>query len=122
MVKTIQITRDKNINRDNAPNKDSEDSLDEQLKNDTGTDQDIENFSSVMKPDLSNHEKEKAFLEWEAESLRIDKICLEQKNHELQTRIDDLAKYYPSASVLLGKSPLMKPSVWHGLKSKLFKK
>ncbi|MCK5341931.1 MAG: hypothetical protein KAR20_00925, partial [Candidatus Heimdallarchaeota archaeon] len=85
MVKTIQITRDKNIDRDNPPNKDSEDSLDEQLKNDTDTDQDIENFSSVMKPDLSNHEKEKAFLEWEAESLRIDKSCLEQKNHELQT-------------------------------------
>lgn len=115
MVKTIQITSDKNINESNEIFR-------EHMILDFGTDEDIKNLTSVMKPDLKNIERQISLLEWEAESLRIDKVCLEQKNHELQTRIDDLAQQYPSASVLLGKTPILKTSVWDGLKSKLLKK
>ena len=44
-------------------------------------------------------------LEKHKESLEIDKICLMQKSKNLQTKIDDLAQMYPSAVVLLGKTP-----------------
>lgn len=36
--------------------------------------------------------------------LEIDRICLMQENKNLQTRIDDLVKMYPSAVALLGKT------------------
>ena len=43
-------------------------------------------------------------LEKQNKSLEIDKICLLQENKNLLTRIDDLAKMYPSAVALLGKT------------------
>ncbi len=43
-------------------------------------------------------------LEKQNKSLEIDKICLMQENKNLLTRIDDLAKMYPSAVALLGKT------------------
>ena len=43
-------------------------------------------------------------LEQQRESLEIDYACLMRENKKLQTRIDDLAKMYPSAVILLGKT------------------
>lgn len=45
-------------------------------------------------------------LEQEKESLKIDNVCLKQKNHELETRIDDVALQFPKTSILLGKKPV----------------
>ena len=44
-------------------------------------------------------------LEKKRESLEIDYACLMGENKKLQNRIDDLAKLYPSAVTLLGKTP-----------------
>ncbi|MCK5636417.1 MAG: hypothetical protein KAH91_03270 [Thermoplasmatales archaeon] len=54
-------------------------------------------------------------LEKQRESLEIDYTGLMQENKNLQTRIDDLAKMYPSAVVLLGKtseSRLLRRNRW----------
>lgn len=44
-------------------------------------------------------------LEKQKESMEIDFACLMGENKKLQTRIDDLARLYPSAVTLLGKTP-----------------
>ena len=44
-------------------------------------------------------------LEKQRESMEIDFACLMGENKKLQTRIDDLARLYPSAVTLLGKTP-----------------
>jgi hypothetical protein len=44
-------------------------------------------------------------LEKQREVLEIDYACLMGENKKLQTRIDDLARLYPSAVTLLGKTP-----------------
>ena len=47
-------------------------------------------------------------LEKQRESMEIDFACLMGENKKLQTRIDDLARLYPSAVTLLGKTPRIK--------------
>lgn len=44
-------------------------------------------------------------LQQEKESLKIDNVCLQQQNHELKNKIDDVAMHFPKTSVLLGKNP-----------------
>ena len=44
-------------------------------------------------------------LEKQRELMEIDYACLEGENKKLQMRIDDLARLYPSAVTLLGKTP-----------------
>jgi hypothetical protein len=44
-------------------------------------------------------------LEEKRELMEIDYACLMGENKKLQTRIDDLARLYPSAVTLLGKTP-----------------
>ena len=44
-------------------------------------------------------------LENQRELMEIDYACLMGENKKLQTRIDDLARLYPSAVTLLGKTP-----------------
>jgi cupin superfamily acireductone dioxygenase involved in methionine salvage len=44
-------------------------------------------------------------LQQEKESLKIDKVCLQQQNHELKNKIDDVAMHFPKTSILLGKNP-----------------
>lgn len=43
-------------------------------------------------------------LEKQNKSLEIEKTCLMQENKNLQTKIDDLIKMYPSAVALFGKT------------------
>lgn len=43
-------------------------------------------------------------LKKEKKTLEIEKVCLENENKSLQTRIEDLAQLYPSAVALLGKA------------------
>ena len=40
--------------------------------------------------------------------MEIDYACLMGETKKLQTRIDDLARLYPSAVTLLGKTPDLK--------------
>ena len=47
-------------------------------------------------------------LEKQRELMKIDYACLAGENKKLQTRIDDLAKLYPSAVTLLGKTPTLR--------------
>ena len=42
------------------------------------------------------------------ELMEIDYACLMGENKKLQTRIDDLARLYPSAVTLLGKTPKLR--------------
>jgi len=42
------------------------------------------------------------------ELMEIDFACLVGENKKLQTRIDDLARLYPSAVTLLGKTPKLR--------------
>jgi cupin superfamily acireductone dioxygenase involved in methionine salvage len=44
-------------------------------------------------------------LENQKELMEIDFACLMGENKKLQTRIDDLARLYPTAVTLLGKTP-----------------
>ena len=121
MVKTIQFSIDKSsTDQSKSSNEGIGDDLEEQIQDITILDEN--DTVSIMQSDILRLKQDKSMLEWEAESLRIDKVCLEQKNHELQSRIKDLVKKYPSASILLGKLPMDKPSLWHGIKIKLFKK
>ena len=47
-------------------------------------------------------------LEKQRELMEIDYACLMGENKKLQMRIDDLARLYPSAVTLLGKTPNLK--------------
>jgi len=47
-------------------------------------------------------------LEKQRELMEIDYACLVGENKKLQTRIDDLARLYPSAVPLLGKTPALR--------------
>ena len=54
-------------------------------------------------------------LKKEKKTLEIEKVCLANENKSLQTRIDDLARLYPSAIALLGKadeSRMIKKNRW----------
>ncbi len=61
--------------------------------------------SSSLQQQLERLQKENQYLKQAKDSLEIDNVCLEQKNQELKSRIDDFATYYPKASILLGKKP-----------------
>ncbi|MFO7677792.1 MAG: hypothetical protein R6V50_05365 [Thermoplasmatota archaeon] len=58
-------------------------------------------------------------LEKQKELLEIDYACLRGENKIMQTRIDDLARLYPSAVTLLGKTSEFQSSK---RKMKFFKK
>jgi hypothetical protein len=61
--------------------------------------------SLSLQQQLERLQKENEYLKQTKDSLEIDNVCLEQKNKELKSRIDDFATYYPKASILLGKKP-----------------
>jgi hypothetical protein len=67
-------------------------------------------------------ESEKVHFEKEIESLEIDNACLIQQKKHLESRIDDLVTLYPSASVLLGRKPIIEKSKTSMFKNKIFKK
>lgn len=50
-------------------------------------------------------ENQTTMLENKMESIRIENVCLIHENNHLKSRIIDLTKIYPKASVLLGKTP-----------------
>jgi hypothetical protein len=74
---------------------------------------------STLKNDIESLQNENTLLEKERETLEINNICLKQNNYELRSRIDDLVEKYPSASILMGKTPEMSKS---GLFSKIKKR
>ena len=74
---------------------------------------------STLKNDIESLQNENTLLEQERETLEINNICLKQNNYELQSRIDDLVEKYPSASILMGKTPELSNS---GLFSKIKKR
>jgi FtsZ-binding cell division protein ZapB len=74
---------------------------------------------STLKRDITSLQNENSLLEKERETLEINNICLKQNNYELQSRIDDLVEKYPSASILMGKTPEMSKQ---GLFSKIKKR
>ena len=47
-------------------------------------------------------------LKKQRELMEIDYACLMGENKKLQTRIDDLARLYPSSVTLLGKTPKLR--------------
>jgi hypothetical protein len=67
-------------------------------------------------------ESEKIKIEEEKQALEIDNECLKQQMKRLESRIDDLAELYPSASVLLGKKPTVGKQRKPLFKNKIFKK
>lgn len=77
---------------------------------------------STLKDMIQRLEEDNKLLERERESLEIDNVCLSQQKQELESRIDDLARIYPSASILLGKTPHHSTMKIAGLKDKIFKK
>jgi hypothetical protein len=67
-------------------------------------------------------ESEKTRMQQEKQALEIDNECLKQQMKQLESRIDDLAELYPSASVLLGKKPSIEKRRKPLFKNKIFKK
>ena len=67
-------------------------------------------------------ESEKTRIEQEKQALEIDNECLKQQMKHLESRIDDLAELYPSASVLLGKKPSAETLKKPLFKRRIFKK
>jgi len=77
---------------------------------------------STLKDMIRKLEEDNMLLEKERESLEIDNVCLSQQKQELESKIDDLARIYPSASILLGKTPHHSTMSVSGFKNKLFRK
>jgi hypothetical protein len=94
----------------------------------------IENFDNITK--VSNNirseednsqlittlKKNVQILKEQNEILEIERICLMNENKHLQTRIDDLAKMYPSAVAVLGKTSefnKIKKNRWFTKKNKI---
>ena len=67
-------------------------------------------------------ESEKTRIEQEKQELEIDNECLKQQMKHLESRIDDLAELYPSASVLLGKKPTLEKRRRPLFKNRILKK
>lgn len=63
------------------------------------------NDESTNQPVVSRLQQQIDQLQQEKESLEIDNVCLKQQNHELKSRIDDVATHFPKTSILLGKKP-----------------
>jgi hypothetical protein len=77
--------------------------IDEKDNNSEGLTNNIE--SEEQNNELISTLKENVqMLEKQNKSLEIEKTCLLQENKNLQTKIDDLVKMYPSAVALLGKT------------------
>jgi len=76
----------------------------------------------VMETEMKLLEEEKTRIEQEKQVLEIDNECLKQQKKHLESRIDDLAELYPSASVLLGKKPTIDKPKKPLFKNKIFKK
>ncbi len=77
---------------------------------------------SMLQENIRKLEDEKSVLLQDKELLEIDKICLKQQKFELESRIDDLAKMFPSASILLGKTPEKTTMMASGKKRSFFKR
>ena len=56
---------------------------------------------TTLKQDVQELKKQRELME-------IDYACLMGENKKLQTRIDDLARLYPSSVTLLGKTPKLR--------------
>jgi seryl-tRNA(Sec) selenium transferase len=76
----------------------------------------------VTESKINKLEAEKTRIEQERQALEIDNECLKQEKKKLQSRIDDLAELYPSASVLLGKKPTIDKRKKPRFKNNIFKK
>ena len=77
---------------------------------------------SSLQENIKKLQQDKQSLNQQKESLEIDTICLKQKNFELESRIDQLVDTYPSASILLGKTPKESTMFIDRLKKRLFKR
>ena len=92
------------VREDDAPFfKLNNDEFDEKNNNSEGP---TENVQSDEQNDelISTLKQNVQMLEKQNKSLEIEKTCLMQENKNLQTKIDDLVKMYPSAVALLGKT------------------
>ena len=87
----------------------------EQQESSTCDDKELETKMQMLK-------SEKVRFEQELKSLEIDNACLIQQKKHLESRIDDLVQLYPSASVLLGRKPIIEKSKTSMFKNKIFKK
>lgn len=123
MVKKVTLTVDENLadmmKKNNHP---SEDMLTDALKLYFQQQKD-ENISRFTTNDPVLLRDQIDILEKEKQELEIEKTCLMQENHSLQTRINDLSELYPSASILLGTKPTIKQkNPIAEVKNKLFKR
>lgn len=66
-------------------------------------------------------QEENDVLEQQNKTLEIDNVCLSQQKKHLENRIDDLVNTYPSASILLGKTPDSSQEQGTRLKKRFFK-
>ena len=76
----------------------------------------------ALQEDIKKLQQDKQSLKQQKESLEIDAICLKQKNFELESRINQLVDTYPSASILLGKTPKESTMFTDRLKKRLFER
>jgi hypothetical protein len=60
---------------------------------------------SALKEHINQLVQQTQELQWQKNDLEIDTVCLKQENRHLQSRINDLAELFPSASPILGKIP-----------------
>jgi hypothetical protein len=75
-------------------------------ENDTNNERPNKNIENEEQNDelITTLKENVEILEKQNKLLEIDKTCLMQENRNLQTKIDDLVKMYPSAVALLGKT------------------
>ncbi|KYK25104.1 hypothetical protein AYK24_05205 [Thermoplasmatales archaeon SG8-52-4] len=81
--------------------------LNNKLEEDESINEEVKESVEIKEQDtelISTLKENVLILEKQNKSLEIDNICLMQENKNLQTKIDDLVKMYPSAVALLGKT------------------
>lgn len=77
---------------------------------------------SRPQPDHTSLQQQIDALRQEKQNLEIEKTCLLQEKHSLQSRINDLSEMYPKASILLGTKPNLENNMLAKLKHKLKRK
>jgi len=77
---------------------------------------------SQPQPDHTSLQQQIDALRQEKQNLEIEKTCLLQEKHSLQSRINDLSEMYPKASILLGTKPNLEHNMLAKLKHKLKRK
>ena len=77
---------------------------------------------SQPQPDHTSLQQQIDALQQEKQNLEIEKTCLLQEKHNLQSRINDLSEMYPKASILLGTKPNLQHNTIAKLKHKLKRK